>query len=175
MKKKLYSAAHIGKIILYVYVLYRLLNMLVIWAAALNTADAAAPLCPDFEYPASQINKAIDYDKLGQCHKFIIDKDEFETPKNYKNIIRKLDVSFLLFPWSMNIDLLSPDNEQYCHQYTDDGYDISVWCGVNAFNGNGEIMFFYYNDMIILFPLLSIVFFTALVHDIIKLIRSKNN
>lgn len=174
MKEKIYSAAHIAKLILYVYVLYRLLNMLVISVAAtLNTADAAVPLCPDFEYPASQINKVTDYDRLGQCHKFIIGKEEFEAPKKYKDIIRKLDVSFLLFPWSMNIDPLSPDNEQYRHQYTDDGYDISVWCGVNAFTGKGEIMFFYYDDMIILFPLLSAVFFVVLIHDIIKLIKSK--
>jgi len=164
------------KLIIYLYLLYRIINILILFIAdSLTAAPVSTPqtiteyrYCVNFEYPAPNINEVIDYEVLGWCHRCVIDENEFMNYENYNTIITKLNISFILLPWTVPINPFSPDNDCYRHQYNAD-YDISVWCGKNAFTGKTEEFFFYYNDTILLLPVLFLILICGIFTDIRKL------
>lgn len=86
----------------------------------------------NFEYPAPNLNDVINYNTLGWCHKCLINENNYS---DYRSIEYKINISFILLPWTIQLDFFSPDNDQYRHQFNDH-YDIAVWCGYNVFSVN---------------------------------------
>lgn len=179
IKKSLKTIIRYVKWISYAYLIYRVLNILIIYTIGnMNISKSYITLQEDnsthyidFEYPAPNLNYVISYETLGWCHKCLISEHDFYYYSDYKSIERKIILSFILFPWTISIDLFSPDNEQYRHQYNDH-YDIDVWCGYNVFTGKYEQLFFYYGDWIIFYQIWVFYVVLSLICDLYKIIRS---
>ena len=157
IKKNLKAILRYFKRISYIYVLYRILNILIISAIGsmnisslyVNSREDNTTPYANFEYPAPNLNNVITYETLAWCHKCLISENEFYNYSDYGSIERKIIISFILLPWTIPIDLLQPANDDYRHQYNH-YYDIDVWCGHNVFSGKYEQIFFYYGDWILL-------------------------
>ncbi len=164
------------KILMYIYVLYRLLNLLIVSAVGLfDIQNSGSPendyrYYLNFEYPAPYISDVIDYQSLSWSHRCFISENEFNSHDNYKSIMIKANLSFILLPWTMQIDLLTPSNDNYRHQYNEYGLDIDVWCEKNVFTGQTEEMFFFYDSTIIMLPVLILVFLFFILNDIKSLL-----
>lgn len=180
IKKNLQEIARIIKKINFIYVLYRVLNVLIVSIicgmnlSSIHVNSQGVNVMPyvNFEYPAPNLSDVIDYDTLGWCHKCLINENEFVNFSDYRSIEYKINISFILLPWTIPIDLFSPDNDQYRHQYNDH-YDIAVWCGYNVFSGKYEQIFFYYGDWIILCPICGICFIDSLICDLFKKVKKE--
>lgn len=179
IKKSLQTIAKYFKRISYAYVLYRIINIMIISiAGAVYTPSVQTPPRIDnltpydyFEYPAPNLDEVITYETLAWCHKCLISEDEFSNYSNYRIIENKIIVSFILLPWTIPIDPLTPDNDDYRHQYNDH-YEIDVWCGYNVFSGKYEQIFFYSGNRIILFPIWIIYVIVNFIRDLYKIIRN---
>lgn len=116
-------------------------------------------------------NNVITYETLAWCHKCLISENDFYNYSDYGSIERKIIISFILLPWTIPIDPLIPDNDQYRHQYNH-YYDIDVWCGHNVFSGKYEQIFFYYGDWILLCYIWIIYVIVSFIIDLCKMIRN---
>lgn len=167
------------KMISYIYILYRIMNILIVsvigfvYTPNVQTAPHKDNITPhiDFEYPAPNLDEVITYETLAWCHKCLINENEFSNYSDYRFIEGKIIVSFILLPWTIPIDLLSPDNDaNYRHQYNDH-YGIDVWGGYNVFSGKYEQIFFYSGNGIILLLIWIIYVIVSLFCDLCKFIH----
>ena len=178
-QKNLKAILRYFKRISYIYVLYRILNILIISAIGsmnisslyVNSREDNTTYYVDFEWPAPNLNNVITYETLAWCHKCLISENDFYNYSDYRSIERKIIISFVLLPWTIPIDLSRPANEEYRHQYND-YYDIDVWCGHNVFSGKYEQIFFYYGDWILPCYIWIIYVIVSFIIDLCKIIKN---
>lgn len=140
------------KILIAVYILYRVVNLLIVEAVynirkdeITAVANSGINWYTNFEYPAPMINDCVDYELLAWRYKVFISEEEYAENKDYVRQAKTINMANILLPWTSSVVIPRYDERHHCYgEYDGVGLDIYVTgCKPNVFTLEPEETFWF--------------------------------